>query len=107
VQDLSYPKFVKTEALANLFKLFSNQIECVILNACYSEVQAEEISQHIKYVIGMKQAVGDQAAIKLATGFYDAIGAGRTIEDAFEFGKSAIETYGISGALIPSIKKTT
>jgi hypothetical protein len=103
--ELGYPKFVKAEALANLFKLFSNQIECVILNACYSEVQAEAISQHIKYVIGMKQAVGDQAAIKFATGFYDAIGAGRTIEDAFEFGKSAIETYGISGALIPSIKK--
>jgi predicted GTPase len=103
--ELGYPKFVEAEALANLFKLFSNQVQCVILNACYSEVQAEAISQHIKYVIGMKQAVGDQAAIKFATGFYDAIGAGRTIEDAFEFGKSAIETYGISGSLIPSLKK--
>jgi predicted GTPase len=97
-------KFVKTEALANLFKLFSNQVECVILNACYSEVQAEAISQHIKYVIGMKQAIGDQAAIKFATGFYDALGAGRTIEDAFEFGKNAIGLHNIPEELTPIIK---
>jgi GTPase SAR1 family protein len=103
--ELGYPKFVKAEALANLFKLFSNQIECVILNACYSEVQAEAISQHIEYVIGMKQAVGDQAAIKFTTGFYDAIGAGRTIEDAFEFGKNAIGLESLPGELIPVIKK--
>lgn len=103
--ELGYPKFVKAEALANLFKLFSNQIECVILNACYSEVQAEAISQHIKYVIGMKQAVGDQTAIKFTTGFYDAIGAGRTIEDAFEFGKNAIGLESLPGELIPVIKK--
>ncbi|MBE7386253.1 MAG: DUF697 domain-containing protein [Leptolyngbya sp. SIO1E4] len=103
--ESGYPKFVKAEALANLFKLFSNQTECVILNACYSEIQAEAISQHIRYVIGMKQAVGDQAAIKFTTGFYDAIGAGRTIEDAFEFGKNAIGLENLPGELIPVIKK--
>jgi hypothetical protein len=83
-------QLVKADPLANLFKLFSKQVECVILNACYSEVQAAEISQHINYVIGMKQGIEDQAAIKFATGFYDAIGAGRSIEDAFEFGRNAI-----------------
>lgn len=106
VEDITgKPQFVKAEALANLFKLFSNQIDCVILNACYSEVQAQAISQHIKYVIGMKQAIGDRAAIQFATGFYDAIGAGRGIEDAFEFGKNAIELQGISEELTPIIRK--
>ena len=33
-------RLVETVALANLFKLFATDIECVILNACYSEVQA-------------------------------------------------------------------
>ena len=105
--ELGHPKFVKVEALASLFKLFSNQIECVILNACYSEVQAEAISQHIKYVIGMKQAIGDQAAIQFATGFYDALGAGRTVEDAFEFGKNAIGLHSIPEELTPIIKKSS
>jgi hypothetical protein len=108
VEDIiGEPQLVKAEALAGLFKLFSNQIDCVILNACYSEIQAQAISQHIKYVIGMKHAVGDAAAIQFATGFYDAIGAGRSIEDAFDFGRNAIELYGIPEKLTPILQVNT
>ena len=106
LEDIAgYLKLVEAKPLANLFKLFSQQIRCVVLNACYSEVQATEISQHIDYVVGMKQSIGDRSAIKFSTGFYDAIGAGRSIEDAFEFGKNAIELENISEDLIPALKK--
>ena len=44
---------VSTDALSNLFELFDKQIECVILNACYSEVQANAIVQHINYAIDL------------------------------------------------------
>ncbi len=37
------------EALAGLFELFADKTECVVLNACYSEVRAEAISRHINY----------------------------------------------------------
>jgi CHAT domain len=57
------PKLVDSDALANLFKLFSSRIECVVLNACYSQIQAEAIAQHIDYVIGMSQAIGDRGTI--------------------------------------------
>lgn len=40
-------KLVNTEALANLFKLFSG-IECIILNACYSEAQATAIVEYVR-----------------------------------------------------------
>lgn len=39
---------VDTQALAELFKLFADNIECVVLNACYSEVQAQAIALHIQ-----------------------------------------------------------
>ena len=78
-------QLVSAKSLAGLFKLFQN-IECVVLNACYSEVQAKAISEHINCVVGMKQEIGDKAAIKFAVGFYDALGAGRAYNDAFEFG---------------------
>ena len=97
-------QLVSAEALARLFKLFP-QIECVVLNACYSEVQAEAIHQHIDYVIGMKQAVGDRSAIKFAVGFYDALGAGRSVEVAYKFGVNAIQLEGISEELTPIIRK--
>ncbi|BAZ38264.1 hypothetical protein NIES4101_42010 [Calothrix sp. NIES-4101] len=84
-------KAVTPEALAGLFELFTNEVKCVVINACYSHKQADAITQHIDYVIGMKQAIGDKAAIKYAIGFYDALGAGRTIEIAHKFGVNAIQ----------------
>ncbi|MFZ4556078.1 MAG: CHAT domain-containing protein [Pseudanabaena sp.] len=48
---------VSTGALADLFKLFANQIQCVVLNACHAEEQAKAICQHIRYAIGMNQAI--------------------------------------------------
>jgi hypothetical protein len=98
-------KFVDSEALANLFKLFSTQVECVLLNACYSEIQATAISQYIDYVIGMKQGIGDKAAINFAVGFYDALGAGKCYDFAFNLGCLAIQLSGMSEESTPAIKK--
>jgi hypothetical protein len=97
--------FVDGITLAGLFKLFENQVECVILNACYSEVQAEAIKQHIDYVIGMNQPIGDRAAIDFAVGFYDALGAGRDYEFAYKFGCNRISLPHIDQADIPILKK--
>jgi hypothetical protein len=55
----------------------------------------------------MNQAIGDKAARKFAVGFYDALGAGRSIEDAYEFGCSAIYLEGIPEHLTPVLKKRT
>jgi hypothetical protein len=96
---------VSSEALAGLFELFADQVGCVLLNACYSHKQADAIAEHINYVIGMKQAIGDEAAIKYAIGFYDALGAGRTIEIAHKFGVNAIQLEGIAEEQTPTIKK--
>ncbi|MDZ7317942.1 MAG: CHAT domain-containing protein, partial [candidate division KSB1 bacterium] len=59
---------VEPEALAGLFELFSKQVECVLLNACYSETQAAAINRHIKYVVGMVKEISDRAAIEFAVG---------------------------------------
>ena len=84
-------KQIDTDALSSLFELFKEHLECVVLNACYSDVQANEIVKHIKYVIGMNQAIRDDAAIAFSIGFYQALGYGKSIEDAFKFGKNAIQ----------------
>jgi len=99
------PKLISGEALADLFELFSDRIECVVLNACYSEVQAEAIKQKIQYVIGMDQAIGDRAAIEFAVGFYAAIGAGESYEFAFKVGCNAIRLAGIKEYATPKLLK--
>lgn len=63
-------RLVSTEILARLFKIFSNEINCAVLNACNSDHQAEAIVEHINYVVGMSQPILDKAAYYFATGFY-------------------------------------
>ncbi len=98
-------QLVDTVALAGLFELFASDIECVVLNACYSEVQAIAIAQHISYVIGMNKAIGDRAAIKFATGFYSALRAGESVEFAYKLGCNVIQLDGIPEHLTPVLKK--
>ncbi|MBH8575883.1 CHAT domain-containing protein [Nostocaceae cyanobacterium CENA369] len=75
---------VQADVLADMFEVFASKgVECVVLNACYSEVQAQAISQHINYVIGMNKAVGDETAIKFAVNFYSSLANGYTLEEAY------------------------
>lgn len=96
-------KLVDAEALAGLFQLFAKQVQCVVLNACYSEYQALEIARHINYVIGMSQKIGDKAAIEFAVGFYDALGADKGYEFAYKLGCSLIRVAGIAENLTPKL----
>ncbi|MDX2100246.1 MAG: CHAT domain-containing protein [Leptolyngbyaceae cyanobacterium bins.59] len=89
--DSGEVQFLPTEQLTGMFKLFASKgLECVVLNACYSEVQAKAMNQFIPYVIGMNQAIGDRAAITFAVAFYDTLGAGETIDFAFELAKTQL-----------------
>jgi len=98
-------KPVSTEALGNLFSLCANYVECVILNACYSVLQAQVIAKHINYVVAMKQELGDKAAIEYSRGFYFALACGEPYDVAHEFGRSAIYTETLGEEMTPIIKK--
>lgn len=89
------------QALGGFFKLFKDTVDCVLLNACYSEKQARLIAEHIPYVIGMNNAIYDQAALAFSTAFYDALGNGRDIPFAFELAVNTIEMYGIPSENVP------
>ncbi|MCI5141093.1 MAG: CHAT domain-containing protein, partial [Candidatus Electrothrix sp. ATG1] len=92
---------VPSNALASLFALCAEHVECVFLNSCHSHVQAEAISQHISYVIGMQKDVGDDAAVEFAAGFYNALSFAKSIEQAFEFGRNAVQLYDLPDHLTP------
>ncbi|MBR8840052.1 MAG: CHAT domain-containing protein [Stigonema ocellatum SAG 48.90 = DSM 106950] len=96
-------QLVEPNALANLFKLLAKQVNCVVLNACYSELQAKAIAKHIQIVIGMNDAIGDQAAIAFAVGFYKALAANHSLAEAYEFGCVEIQLKGIPEHLKPVI----
>jgi CHAT domain len=97
-------KTVKPDALAALFEMETERVQCVILNACYSKIQAEAISQHIPHVIGMSQEIGDKAAIAFSIGFYKALGANRTVEQAYKAGCVEIRLEDIPEHLTPVLQ---
>jgi hypothetical protein len=87
---------VSINALSQLFSLLRENIRCVVLNACYSRLQAEAIAEHVDCVVGVSQAIGDLAAIGFAAAFYRALGYGRDVKNAFELGcnEMALEDLG-------------
>jgi hypothetical protein len=96
-------QLVPADALAALFERLAEKIDCVVLNACYSEIPAQAIAQYIKFVIGMNQDIGDKAAIAFSVGFYKALAANYSIEEAYEFGCVEIRLYNLPEHLKPVI----
>ena len=97
---------VKVAPLAKFFKALQEIffIDCVFLNACYSDVQAEGIYPYVNYVVGMNQKIGDEAAKQFAIGFYDTLFAGQSIKSAFDLGCNAIEMENIPEHLTPVLR---
>lgn len=97
------PRPVSKRALSQLFSLLRENIRCVILNACYSQLQAQAISEHIDCVIGMSKAIGDSAAIHFAASFYQALGYGQNVKTAFELGCSQIDLASLKEQSTPQL----
>lgn len=90
-------------ALARLFGLLADRLRCVVLNACYSAAQAEAIAQSIDCVIGLSDAMGDQAALRFSVAFYQALAYGRDLATAFELGCLQVALAGDDDAAIPQL----
>lgn len=82
---------VTAQALGSLFEYLRNKVRCVVLNACYSRIQAEAIAQHIAFVIGMNAEIGDVDAINFSVAFYKALAAGEPVPAAFGLARSMMQ----------------
>ena len=102
--DTGKPQFLSTQAILHVFQISEFcEIDCVLLNACYSEEQAIAIHQVVDCVIGMNQAISDTAALFFSEGFYDALGSGLSYEEAYRSGCSAISSENSSDYDIPKL----
>ena len=77
---------VPQQALAELLQAYSPPIDCVILNACYSVTQGQLMSMGVPFTIVMEGPISDKAAIEFSRGFYDSLGAAKTLDFAYEEG---------------------
>ena len=94
---------VSVRSLSQLFCVLKDNIRCIVLNACYSELQAQTIAQYIDGVIGMSLAITDKAAISFATAFYQALGYGRNLKTAFDLGCVQIDMENLNEQETPKL----
>ncbi len=103
VDNNDRPKPISKDALVQLFKTLRENIRVVLLNACFSQSQAEAITSTIDCAIGMNKEIGDNAAILFASSFYRAVGFGKSVQEAFEHGKTALMLEGIPEENTPEL----
>ncbi|HET7232752.1 MAG TPA: CHAT domain-containing protein [Longimicrobium sp.] len=78
------------EGLRVIFSQLRGIVECVILNARHGPASADAIVGPIPYVIAPQGALDDSAALTFSTGFYQALGEGRSVPEACEWGRGLL-----------------
>lgn len=79
---------VPNSILREVLTEFAATTRLVVLNACHSAVQAEEIRQVIDCVIGMQDGISDQGASLFAAALYGNLAQGCSLGKAFRLART-------------------
>ncbi len=82
--DSAGHRLVLYQALTGVLNILKDNIEVLVFNAAFTKGQAEGLSKTFDYTIGMKEELDDESAIDFSANFYQALGFGRTVKEAFE-----------------------
>lgn len=85
---------VSAAALRTLFRVLKNNVRVVVLNACFSTEQAKTIVEEIDFVVGMSDAIDDDAARIFAAAFYRGLAFGKSVQAAFDLGVNELQLNG-------------
>lgn len=68
------------------------QLQCIVFNCCESDELAEQLADRLRipFVIGVRDALDDRAAIAFSNGMLDGLVAGRGYAGAFDLGVAAV-----------------
>jgi branched-chain amino acid transport system substrate-binding protein len=98
------PQLVPSAALAETFGAAGTSVKLVVLNACYSEMQAEGLLAHVGCVVGITGSISDDAARSFAIGFYGGLGERESVAAAHRQGCAAIRLEGLRDSDRPQLR---
>jgi hypothetical protein len=96
-------QLVTAQALRDTLGAAGSPVKLVVLNACYTDAQAEVLGMHVDCVVGMSASIGDDAARNFAIGFYGGLGERESIAAAFRQGCAAINLEGLRDSARPQL----
>ncbi|MBL9105701.1 MAG: protein kinase [Myxococcales bacterium] len=82
------------EALAGILRVINRdvvRVRTVLLNACHSAAQLDLLSEVVDCAIGMNASVRDEVAVAFAAAFYQAVGSGRSLQEAFVLARTRLQ----------------
>jgi hypothetical protein len=91
-----YGMATDTMILVDAFRQSKDFLRVILLNSCLSERQAIALESVVDYTIGIERSVGDKAAITFAGAFYEALGFGKPVEDAYASAQTELRLRGLS-----------
>jgi len=97
-------RVVSPGAIAETFGAVGSSVKLVVLNACYSDVQADALLAHVGCVVGMNGGIHDDAARNFAIGFYGGLGERESVAAAYKQGCAAINLEGQHGNVRPQLR---
>jgi hypothetical protein len=97
-------RVVSPAAIAETFGAAGASVKLVVLNACYSEVQADALLAHVDCVVGTSGAIHEDAARSFAIGFYGGLGERESVAAAYQQGRAAISLEGQHDSARPQLK---
>lgn len=83
--------------LGRLLEAAAGSVRLIVFNSCDSAAQAEVAIEHVELAIGMDTAIDDEEAKVFAGQFYNSLGFGHSVAEAFRQAKVQVELTGGSG----------
>jgi RNA polymerase sigma factor (sigma-70 family) len=84
---------MSANGLASVMEAAGASVSVVVLNACYSEVQAQALVSRVPCVIGASSVIPDREAILYAGAFYAALAYGKSVATAHRQGMTAMQLH--------------
>lgn len=95
------PQLISARALTKIVAATAQRIRVMVLNACYSGVQAQALCASVDCVVGMDGAIGDVAARRFAVQFYGALGDRRSVGNAVQNGVAVLAAHELADERLP------
>lgn len=89
------------EGLRVIFSRMRGTVECVVLNACKSRMNAGAILGPVPYVIATDCPLDDDGATIFSRGFYQALGEGCGVPEAYDLGRGLLMMQ--RGSCVPEL----
>lgn len=99
--DRDAAQLVTGRALTMMIRSAAASARVVVLNACYSEPQADAVRSVVDCVVGMAGTIGNAAARSFAVAFYRALGNGSSVGNAVDQAVAVLAAKGMPEEVMP------